>query len=234
MIDFHSHVLPEIDDGSQSPEESVRMLQLLRQQGVDTVIATPHFYCNQDNPNNFLARREESFQKLPYDPATMPKLLLGAEVTYFRDMSRSEELRRLCIGESPVLLIEMPFYRWTKRMVEDLCNMHRMGYIPVLAHVDRYRKRGQFLSYWRRLQKEHVLFQCNADAFLPKHPGNWLIRMLKKGHIHFIGSDCHNMENRISNIDLAADRITQKLGQEIVDTMDSRAQEILAQKRQPI
>ena len=142
MIDFHSHILPEMDDGSQSPEESVRMLQLLRRQGVQTVIATPHFYSNQDNPDNFLARREASFQKLPYDPETMPQILLGVEVTYFRDMSRSEELFRLCVGDSCVLLIEMPFFKWTKRMVADICSMHRMGYIPVLAHVDRYMKRG--------------------------------------------------------------------------------------------
>lgn len=234
MIDFHSHILPEIDDGSQSPTESVRMLQLLYQQGVDTVIATSHFYCNEDNPDNFLARREESMRKLPYDPETMPKLLLGAEVTYFWDMSRSEELRRLCVGESPVLLIEMPFHKWTKRMVADLCNMHSMGYIPVLAHVDRYQKRGQMLSYWRRLRKGCVLFQCNADAFLPKRSGARMIRLLKKGFIHFIGSDCHNMENRISKMDLAADRITQKLGQSILDIIDSHASDILSQKREPI
>ena len=231
MIDFHTHILPEMDDGSQSPEESVRMLQLLRQQGVDTVIATSHFYSNQDNPDNFLARRAEAVQKIPYDPDTMPKLLLGAEVTYFWSMDRSRELSRLCIGESPVILIEMSFQKWTKRMVSDVCNMHRMGYIPVLAHVDRYWKRGQFLTYRRRLRKANVLFQCNADAFLPKQFGGRMIRMIKKGYIHFIGTDFHNMENRISRIDLATERIAQKLGQETLDAMDRHATHILSQKR---
>lgn len=231
MIDFHSHILPEMDDGSQSPEESVQMLQLLRRQGVDTVIATPHFYGSKENLDKFLARRDASRKRLPYDPETMPKILMGAEVAYYWDMSRSEELRRLCVEDSSVLLIEMPFYKWTKRMVEDLCNMQKAGYIPVIAHVDRYWKRGQFLSHWRRLRKAGVWFQCNANGFLPKCSGGRMVRMLKIGAIHFLGSDCHNMGKRISVLDQAAERISHRLGKAALEKMDMTAWELLSQKR---
>ena len=61
MIDFHSHILPAIDDGSQSVEESLEMLRALKAQGVDTVIATSHFYATHRSPESYLQRRKAAF-----------------------------------------------------------------------------------------------------------------------------------------------------------------------------
>ena len=108
MIDLHSHFLPGMDDGSATPEESARMLRLSRQQGVDTIVAASHFYALQDNPDGYLRRRQEALAKIDYDPATMPAVRLGAEVSYFGGMSHSEEVRKLCIEGTKLLLIEMP------------------------------------------------------------------------------------------------------------------------------
>ena len=60
MIDWHSHILPGMDDGSKDPEESIAMLDMLEQQGIDTVIATPHFYANEETTEEFLGRRKVS------------------------------------------------------------------------------------------------------------------------------------------------------------------------------
>ena len=64
MIDFHSHILPGMDDGSQTVEESLTLLEMLRAQGVDTVAATPHFYARENSPEVFLRRRREAWERL--------------------------------------------------------------------------------------------------------------------------------------------------------------------------
>ena len=97
MIDFHSHILPGIDDGSKSVEMSLQMLRLLKAQGIDTVAATSHFYATQRSPQRFLFRRQEAWDKLRTAlDADAPRILLGAEVLYFPGISHMEELPELC------------------------------------------------------------------------------------------------------------------------------------------
>ena len=64
MIDWHTHILPEMDDGSRSVEESKQMLQALHEQEIDCVIATPHFLANREPVEHFLARREQAYRQL--------------------------------------------------------------------------------------------------------------------------------------------------------------------------
>lgn len=228
MIDLHSHFLPGMDDGSASPAESARMLRLSKQQGVETIVATSHFYAHRDNPTEYLMRRQAAFDKLEYDPATMPQIILGAEVSYFNGMSQSEELHKFCIGTSPLLLIEMPFRPWTSAEVADVCALLRQGILPVLAHVERYPKKGQFPTYMDMMLQDGLCVQCNAEFFLQPLGSMRAVRMLKKGQIHFLGSDSHNMETRVSKMDQAAQVIRRKLGQEALDRLDAIAEELLS------
>ena len=64
LTDFHSHILPGVDDGSTSVEESIAMLRMLSRQGVSHVVATPHFYPNYDDPEQFLRRRKDVYEDL--------------------------------------------------------------------------------------------------------------------------------------------------------------------------
>ncbi len=213
MVDMHAHILPNVDDGSSSVDETVMLLRLLMQQGVDTVVATPHFYPQRDNPKAFLKRREEAFAKLLPMDETLPRILLGAEIGYFEGMSRSEELRQLQIGQTGLFLIEMPFENWTDRMVKELCQIKsRMGMQPVIAHINRYRHRGQLGKYSQLLLQEGVLFQCNADAFETLGSRNWTIKAFRKGMIHFFGSDCHNCTTRPPMLDIARQKVLEKAG----------------------
>lgn len=216
MIDFHSHILPGIDDGSASVEESLQMLRTLKQQGVDTVVATPHFSALQQSPEEFLESRNAAFRLLPAGE-DLPEILLGAEVACFGNMSHCEQLRDLCVGESDLLLVEMPFGAWSERMIEDICALPRqMGIQPVLAHVERYDRKDQFPRYQDYLA-DQVLFQCNAQYFLKGFASRKALRQLADGQIHFLGSDCHNMGLRAPNIGDALAVIRKKLGQEAVD-----------------
>ena len=112
MIDFHSHILPGIDDGSENVETSLQMIAALKEQGVDTICATSHFYATERTPQRFLFRREEAFEALKASlPADAPKILLGAEVLYFPGIAHMEELPELCLEGTNLLLLEMPFER---------------------------------------------------------------------------------------------------------------------------
>ena len=64
MIDFHTHILPKMDDGSKSTEESIAMLKMQAEQGIRWVVATPHFYAEHESPQDFLQRRNHSYQSL--------------------------------------------------------------------------------------------------------------------------------------------------------------------------
>jgi protein-tyrosine phosphatase len=99
-----------MDDGSKRVQESLELLSMLSAQGVDTVIATPHFYANDESVDRFLERRAECYGRLcDALPDGVPKMLLGAEVSYYPGISRLEGLSRLCIEGTDILLLEMPF-----------------------------------------------------------------------------------------------------------------------------
>ena len=110
MIDFHTHVLPGMDDGAADEETSLGMLRLCTEQGVDTVFATSHFYADEEDPASFLKRRAEAFRRLREayaaggnDAGEIPTLLPGAEILYFPGLSDCEELKPLALGDLGLL-----------------------------------------------------------------------------------------------------------------------------------
>lgn len=214
MIDFHTHILPRIDDGSSSVEESILMLKALAEQNVSKVIATPHFYANDESVDEFIRRRNKAYELLMNKATSTPNIVLGAEVRYYDGISHLPDLKDLRIEGTRFLLLEMPFNHWTEYAVKEIVDIASRGEITlVLAHIDRY------LSLLNRekltrLLSNGVLFQANASFFdgvfnIPK-----AVRMLKDNQIHFIGSDCHNMANRAPNIHKAVRVIKRKIGEE--------------------
>lgn len=227
MIDLHSHILPGVDDGSQSLEMSHAMLALLQQQGVQAAVATPHFYAMKDTPEKFLRRRAEAAAQLQTDE-NMPRILLGAEVAYFDGMSNSQEIAQLQLGESKLLLVEMPFGAWTQRMINEICQLtFQAGLTPVLAHVERYRKKDQLPKYKQQLLQQGVLLQCNAEAFVDRTTRRWALGQLKQGNIHFLGSDAHNLTARPPKMDQAAQIISKKLGWGVLEELTAFSKEML-------
>ena len=213
MIDWHSHVLPSMDDGSRDVEESVLMLRVLKEQGVDTVIATPHFYANDESVDSFLERRAESFASLKDKlDSDAPKILLGAEVRYYAGIGRMEALDRLAIESTRLVLIEMPMTRWTEYTVKELTELSRSSRLTVvLAHIDRYLKL-QSADVWQRLAESGILMQANASAFGGMFERRSMIRLLNNGMLHFIGSDCHNMTSRPPKLIGAYEMLAKKCG----------------------
>ena len=228
MIDFHSHILPQIDDGSSGVKESLEMLEELSLQGVNTVVSTSHFYATQRSPQEFLARRERAFEQLKARlPENAPRILLGAEVLYFPGMSRMDELSTLCIEGTNILLLEMPFRPWSEHMIREVHDLARSGrYTLMMAHIERYYD-DQPVSVWDDLLGEGVLMQSNADFFLPFFAGRKALRLLREDRIHLLGTDCHNMTSRPPQMDEALRVIRRRLGEEKLAQIDELGRDLL-------
>lgn len=233
VIDFHSHVLPKMDDGSKSVEMSLEMLSSARKMGVDTVVATPHFYGHKESVSAFLTRREHCWQRLSeaVEGKDLPKVLLGAEVAFFSGLTKVEGLDKLCANGTRTLLLEMPFAAWTGYeldAVSTLC-LDR-GYQVVLAHLERFVPLQRDEELLERLLSLPLWVQINAEALLPlTKRGRW-IRMFQEGRAHLLGSDCHNLERRPPNLGAGRKVLERKAGMEVMERMDELGARLLALK----
>lgn len=228
MVDFHTHLLPQIDDGSQSVEESLSMLGACRAQGVRCVVLTPHFYAGEDRPARFLARRERALTALRERVfAGAPILLPGAEVLYFDGIAAMEEIRQLCIGQTELLLLEMPMGRWSSRAIRDVLYLRQeRGVRVILAHIERFMG-DQPHGTLENLAENGVLMQVNAEFFLRRFSRRRALRMLEEGLIHAVGSDCHNMTSRPPCMGAAMQQIGEKLGAEAVQNLNMQMLRLL-------
>lgn len=231
MIDFHSHILPQMDDGSASAAQSIAMLRMASRQGIGCVVATPHFYPQQDEPRRFLERRSRAESLLRAEMAKypdLPQVRMGAEVAYYRGISESELLPLLSVQGGKCILIEMPPAPWPESACRELEEIYRKwGIIPVIAHVDRYIGPFRTRSVMKALEKLPVRVQANADFFLDRSTAGLAIRLLKKGRLHVLGSDCHNTGSRKPNLGPALSRIRQKLGRKKVKELYLQAKKLL-------
>ena len=221
VIDFHSHILPDVDDGSRSVEESVALLRMEREQEIRHVVATPHFYPQYDTPEHFLNRRAEAEKLLREELEKhddLPGIHIGAEVYYFSGISDSGAVSKLTVAGGKFLLLEMPLPPWNDAVYRELEGLYtKKGIMPIIAHLDRYIGRFRTFGIPKKLEELPVLVQVNADFFLEKSTAAMALRMLKKGQIHLLGSDCHNLTDRKPNLGAALQLIEKRLGAECLE-----------------
>lgn len=231
IADFHSHVLPGIDDGSASLEESLGMLRMEAAQGIRRVVATPHFYPRHDSPERFLERRDRAEkllrERLAEEPG-LPEISVGAEVYFFPGISDSDALKQLTIDKKRFILIEIQEAPWGEHVFRELEGIYvKQGLVPVIAHIDRYIAPLRTYGIPERLAELPVLVQANAGFFLRPATKGMAMRMLSKGQIHLLGSDCHNMRNRPPRLGEAADAIRKRLGDRVLERIENTGFDVL-------
>ena len=189
IIDFHSHILPGVDHGSKDLSNSLKQLRILKKFGVDTVVATSHFYPNAHTVAEFLALRDVGARELLSSaPDERPAICLGAEVFLCEGLHKMPGLEKLCIEGTNCLLLEMPVTIWYDGMMETVEEIMRQGFTVVLAHIDRYEE------YWKRLEvliSMGARVQINAQALGKSGLGKRLLPYFEQGHVVALGSDLH-------------------------------------------
>jgi protein-tyrosine phosphatase len=195
------------------------------------VVATPHFYPRHDSPERFLARRQAAEDLLrremeKYDD--LPRLSVGAEVYYFPGISDSEVVPQLTIDKKRYILIEMPHAPWTEKMYLELRDLrYKQDLIPIVAHIDRYIRPFRTYGIPERLARMPLLVQANGAFFLDRFTRSMALRLLRRGQIQLLGSDCHNLTTRAPNLSQTRDVITGKLGTAPLEQMQSCAEAVL-------
>lgn len=191
-LDYHAHILPGCDHGSDSLATSKAQLAMARTVGIRTICATPHFYPDKENVKTFLKRREATsdllFSNLPDDA---PEILLGAEVLICDGMERMRDLDKLCLQGTRELLLEMPFYPWQEATWDTLYRLHAREDVKlVIAHADRYSPADIEV-----LIAEGIPLQLNAECLTKPFHRRRYLSWIRKGYVSYIGSDIHGCGN---------------------------------------
>ncbi len=221
IIDFHTHILPSVDDGSKSVEISMAMLKSEAEQGIKKVILTPHFYATHDSPERFIKRinhsRENLLQSLNSD-FQWPEISLGSEIHFFEGISDCEFLKDMAIENTNCVLVEMPMRKWTDRMLLELEGIRqKRKLVPIIAHIDRYMTPFKTNGVVEQLSDLPVKIQANADFFINFWSKKLALKLMSEGKIHFLGSDCHNMKDRKPNLGDALAVIRKQLGDSAIE-----------------
>lgn len=230
MIDFHSHVLPGIDDGSSSVEESLEMLHMAKNQGVNTMLATPHFYAQDVSVGRFLEKRKKSYDSLRQymDDSNCPDIVLGAEVCYFRGIGRAREIEKLCIEGTRVIMVELPFRQWDKEVLQDIKELLENQNISVmLAHIERFYAYQRRKKIWNAVLDLPVIFQFNAEFFENRKKKKLVKKLIENDKPVVMGSDSHNTDLRKPNLDSGYSFIEKKFGRSVIDEIKCVSMEVL-------
>lgn len=197
-LDYHAHILPGCDHGSDSVAMSLKQIDMAKAAGIKTICATPHFYPHKESISSFLARRKQTADDLFAQlPADAPRILLGAEVLICDGMDRLSDLRSLCREGTNELLLEMPFYRWPEAIWDTLYRLNDLPEIQiVIAHANRYPAEDI-----HQLISEGIPLQLNAECFRKHFQRKRYLDWVQKGYVSYIGSDIHEFGSGYQNFD---------------------------------
>ncbi len=202
MIDWHTHILEGMDDGSQSREMTCQMIQTLREMGAEEIFATPHYNLRmrEETPAQFVQRREESYRGIKEEEFAS-HVHLGAEVALSPDLMEMKDLQLLKLGATSYILLEPPyedFQEWLYQLVFRIQGSYHL--IPVIAHVDRYLGIVSNEKQIWRLYDMGCVIQFNTSvAHKPRlHP---VYRLMKKCDRMIFGTDSHNLTSRPPRIE---------------------------------
>ncbi len=193
MIDFHTHILHGMDDGSDSIDVSVRMLEKAYRRGTDVLVLTSHCFPKvEEDIRQYTEYRNEYFNELKKacEGRKVPEMKLGAEVNVCSPFAELNGIEKLCIEGTDYMLVEMPNSPWVDWMIDTVYNLSLKGIKPIIAHIDRY------INFPKRqlaaLDEYKPLYQVNAEAFLTSYGRKFVLEFFKRGMIHILGSDVHN------------------------------------------
>ena len=199
MTDIHSHIIFDVDDGSKDINESIALLKELKSVSFDNIIMTPHYI----EGTNYCSYNDEKLTKLNILRDEVKKhnidinLYLGNEI-FINDhiIDGINENKIYTLNNSKYLLFELPFHNQILGLADIVYEMKVQGYIPILAHPERYSYFQENYKLVDQLKQEGLLFQCNYASilgFYGKDAEKLLKYMLKNKYVDYLGTDIHHI-----------------------------------------
>lgn len=234
MIDFHTHVLFGLDDGAANLSDSLAMLKSLKEQGVDKIVLTPHYYFDNLTEEEFFTLRDKNLKTLESALGEIDVKLYPACEVYLSKTAFSENVGKYNIKGTRYILLELPYRTKFNQGVYDKINniMNYTGFVPVIAHVERYPAVLSKPGIIGSLIQMGCLIQLNTTSLFSKKLKKLAFKMLATGQVHCLGSDCHDchgMEHPLVYRE-AAELIKKMFGQQCLDRLQQNMEDILNDK----
>ena len=154
--------------------------------------------------------------------------MLGSEVAFFDGISRADEIDRLTLGNTGILLLEMPFEPWTDRNIKEVRYLIEERKLRILlAHLERFVWIPGNKKAVQKILELPVYVQINAECFLDWRHRRAIIKMFRDGVAHVLGSDCHGIHRRVPNLSEGRAVLEKKAGTELLQRIDKQGQELL-------
>ncbi len=225
MIDIHCHILPGMDDGPETMEESLHMVRAFMADGISEVVATPHgpIYGERSIMPSDIQQACFDLQRSLLEAGLDFMIHPGQEILLDEHTPRLLQSDRLVtLAGSDYALVEAPLFCPLPDLNDILFELRLMGYRPILAHFERAVYAAEDLSLIRKLSEEEALFQINADSLLGLHGSvakrlAW--KMLEMGTVDFVSSDAHGLTNRKSHLHQVHALLKRKVGSELAERL---------------
>lgn len=222
IVDIHCHILPELDDGSQSMRETIEMLRIAANSGITDIIATPHFKAGRRNASPATIRKRiREVQAMAEQCGISINLYPGNEILYFSDFEEVIEEERFCtMNDSQYVLIEFMPSEYFRTIRNALDHVMGLGYLPIIAHVERY---GCMLEDWKSVEcirSMGVEIQINA-ASVTGRTGHkikkFVSQLLDRELVDYIGTDAHGSKARTPDMQKCYKQLCKKYDLSYVD-----------------
>ncbi len=217
MIDIHAHVLPFLDDGSNSVEDSINILKNAKECGVTHIVATPHFKNSYKASINQI--QDAYSLLLPYAQNLGIQLYLGQEIKHYgSDLKKVVEGEHLTLNNTKAVLLEFDSFI-EEDISEVVYSYVKKGFIPIVAHVERYPYCLDF-SMLEDIKSLGGLIQVNASSLVGKIGGKvkkFIIKAIKFGLVDFVASDVHSF--RENDMKLAYELVKKKFDKQVADDL---------------
>ena len=220
MIDIHTHILPYVDDGSPDINTSIELIKFEIQQGVTDIFVTPHYFKYR-NYLSSVKKNIEIFHQLEEEIEKNKlniNIYLGNEIYYDSDTLKNLKTNAIKpLGDSNYALIEFSLFENNHNIPEAIYNLKAKGYIPIIAHPERYPYITDIKDY-QYMKKIGARIQINVAAIIGKYgkrTKNFVFKLIKNNLVDFVASDIHS--NRKSSMIEAYNKIKKSFSNKIAD-----------------
>lgn len=216
MIDIHSHILPEIDDGSSSYEETLEILKEAKDAGFDKIVTTSHYYTDMYISNE--KDRKTLIKNIKKDLNSEIELYLGSEIYICSDIPKLIKNKEVStLNNSKYVLFEIYLKGECPELKNIIIDLMSNGYKPILAHPERYEIFQKDPTKLEEILELGVYLQANFLSILGgygKVAQKTVELLLKHNMISFLGTDVHSSKNYYPNVKEASKKIINIIGQE--------------------
>ena len=217
MIDIHTHILYNIDDGAATLDDSLNLIKLEIEDDADAIVLTPHFDPYYDSVDEFIEKRDNIYNVLAGKTADKcVKLYAGSEVFYSEMLLYYSSMKPLCFSQKKNLLVEFNIYQnFDKEFFDDFARfIRKFSVIPIIAHVESYeqiRKNYRILNKFRELG---CIIQINADHLLDSVNDKFFAKLFKNTLVDIVATDCHDTVRRPPKLKPAMELVRNVYGEE--------------------